>query len=120
MATHAIKAFIRQGDFFKIASALEIGAEAGMWTFQRYQSWLEKRASWFFPSADDAASSETSETLEPLIPLPSTVQPARSGFGNKPPSTDPTDVPKPAPAQTGGRIEIEPHEGGLEDLLRRL
>ena len=43
MATHAVKNFIRNRDFFKIISALETGAEHGMWTFQRYAKWLESR-----------------------------------------------------------------------------
>src|SRR5712672_983190 len=42
MATHAVKNFIRNRDFFKIASAIEAGAEHAMWTFQRYRNWLEK------------------------------------------------------------------------------
>src|SRR6266852_6396668 len=39
--TNPVKAHIRNRDFFKIISALEIGAEHGMWTFQRYCNWLE-------------------------------------------------------------------------------
>jgi RNA polymerase sigma factor (sigma-70 family) len=33
---------------------------------------------------------------------------------------EPIDTPTTATPATSGRIEIEPHEGGLEDLLRRL
>lgn len=120
MVTHAIKAFIRQGDFFKIASALEIGAEAGMWTFQRYQGWLEKRTNWFIPRGDDSPDGEVNETSEPLAPLPSSWQAAKPGTASKPPPAHTMDTPKPPASGTGGRIEIEPHEGGLEDLLRRL
>jgi twitching motility protein PilT len=36
VATHAVKNFIRSREFFKISSALETGAEHGMWSFQRY------------------------------------------------------------------------------------
>src|SRR5712672_598574 len=39
--TIPIKSFIRNGDFFKIITTLETGAEHGMWTFTRYQTWLE-------------------------------------------------------------------------------
>src|SRR5712672_1036690 len=42
MPTFPVRNFIRNRDFFKIISALEIGAEQGMWTFQRYCAWLEK------------------------------------------------------------------------------
>jgi len=50
MGTHAIKNFIRNRDYFKIASALETGAEHGMWSFQRYRSWLESRGNWSIPA----------------------------------------------------------------------
>ena len=49
MATHAVKNFIRTREFFKIMSALETGAEHGMWTFQRYAKWLENRKNFFVP-----------------------------------------------------------------------
>ena len=49
MATHAVKNFIRTREFFKIISALETGAEHGMWTFQRYAKWLEGRSNFFVP-----------------------------------------------------------------------
>src|SRR6266850_7279846 len=49
IGTHAIKNFIRNRDFFKIISSLETGAEHGMWSFQRYRAWLEKRKNWSIP-----------------------------------------------------------------------
>src|SRR5690348_11598494 len=55
MATHAVKNFIRNGDFFKIVSSLETGAEHGMWSFQRYRSWLENRTTWHIPGQSPEA-----------------------------------------------------------------
>src|SRR5712672_11955 len=49
MATHAVKNFIRNRDFFKIASALETGADHGMWSYQRYRTWLDNRTRWNNP-----------------------------------------------------------------------
>src|SRR5258705_2151201 len=40
---------IRNRDFFKIISSLETGAEHGMWSFQRYRSWVENRTNWYVP-----------------------------------------------------------------------
>ncbi len=51
MATLPIKNYIRNRDFFKIISSLETGLEHGMWTFQRYRSWLDKRATFSPPLA---------------------------------------------------------------------
>src|SRR5688572_31812538 len=59
--TMAVKNFIRMGDFFKIISAMEMGAESGMWTFARYQTWLEKKKTWYFPASDETPDSEPTE-----------------------------------------------------------
>src|SRR5438093_6949854 len=47
--TNPVKAHIRSREFFRIMSVLETSAEHGMWTFQRYNQWLEKRTNWFIP-----------------------------------------------------------------------
>ena len=63
--THAVKNFIRTRDFFKITSSLETGAEHGMWTYQRYRTWLDARKNWFIPGKSaEAAESDTAETAE--------------------------------------------------------
>src|SRR5438445_10962375 len=73
MATHAVKNFIRNRDFFKITSSLETGADHGMWTFLRYRSWLETKKNWFVPGqtpepAEPEAAEETtsSPSMAPL------------------------------------------------------
>jgi twitching motility protein PilT len=119
MATHATKAFIRQGDFFKIASAIEIGAESGMWTFQRYQTWLEKRTNWFLGRGEEPLEADLPE-IEPLPPLPASAQDAKPPPTIRPAPAPAEDMPRARTSAGPGRIEIEPHEGGLEDLLRRL
>src|SRR5436190_2895969 len=53
--TNPVKMFIRNREFFKINQVMETGAEAGMWTFARYQAWLSKRTSWHLPNANDEA-----------------------------------------------------------------
>src|SRR3954447_21298048 len=62
--TLPIKNHIRNGDFFKIISSMETGAEHGMWTFARYQAWMETRKTWFVPSETESA--ETEPAGEPL------------------------------------------------------
>ena len=111
-ATHAVKAFVRQGDFFKIASALETGAEYGMWSLQRYQAWIEKRTQWHSPQREDPPDSEpaTHQTTA-TVPGAELIKPVPTSSHSEP------RRPKPVPT---GRIEIEPHEGGLEDLLKGL
>ncbi len=109
--TNPVKAHIRNRDFFKIISALETGGEQGMWTFQRYGTWLEKRTNWYVPEQNpEAPDSDADEA------------PAAAGLSL-------LTAPKPAvpeqkgrvaasSAQSGKRIEIEPMEGGFGKILK--
>src|SRR4051812_8040852 len=71
MASHAVKNFIRNRDFFKIVSPLETGAEHGMWSFQRYRTWLENRTNWYIPGQPpEAPEAEPAETATSPAMLP--------------------------------------------------
>ena len=105
------KAFIRNREFFKIQQALETGAEHGMWTFDRYQTWMSRRSQWHVPDAnEEAPDSEPEEGVSPAsLPAP-------------PPHPHPKPVAaasRPSP-RAGGPIEIEPVEGGLDELIKKL
>jgi twitching motility protein PilT len=114
MPTHAVKNFIRTRDFFKIPSCLETGADHGMWSWQRYRTWLEARTKWFIPGqtpeppdSDSPDPGALSRTLADFVPL------------SKASRTDKSSTPKsPAPA-TSERIEIEPVEGEFGKILKR-
>ncbi len=116
VSTNAVKNFIRNRDFFKIAASLETGAEHGMWSFPRYQAWLEKRTQWFVP--DETAEPPDTETGETVLPA-ALARPISS-----PVSARPGLAPKHAPSQAtatpdeSGRIEIEPVEE-FEKILRK-
>jgi twitching motility protein PilT len=116
VATHAVKNFIRNRDFFKIVSALETGAEHGMWTFQRYRTWLDNRTNWAIAGQNseppDTESSETPAAVPSLPAFPVGAKAAR-------PLKKPGAVPS-APAPTSpGRIEIEPVESEFGRILKR-
>ncbi len=113
--TMAIKNFIRTGDFFKIPSAMETGAEHGMWTFQRYQSWLENKKTWHLANTDEKPDSEPADFSSAVTSLPALsigAKPARPE--NKPAAESPG-----LSAKSSGPIEIEPVEGGLDELLKK-
>jgi twitching motility protein PilT len=81
--THAVKNFIRNREFFKIASALETGGEHGMWTFPRYRAWLDKRTSWHIPG----------QTPEPAVAEPGEARSAVPGLPGLPGLTPPGGQP---------------------------
>lgn len=135
LPTHAVRAFVRAGDFFKINQVMETGAESGLWTFARYQTWLENRKSWHLPSSaeqaePDAESGETNPLPGALPPLPTLVASAPAAPAGLPGSVAGSASPRPAglgrPAGAGpgaggkpaGPIEIEPVEGGLSQVLK--
>jgi twitching motility protein PilT len=113
MSSLPIKNFIRNRDFFKIVSTVETGAEHGMWTFQRYRGWLDKRSSFHAPSRE-------TEVEEEEAPMPARSAP-------RPPAAPPTPgrgsaaapAPSARPERTeAGRIDIEPTEI-FEKILKK-
>jgi twitching motility protein PilT len=108
--TTPVKAFIRNRDFFKLPQVLETGADHGMWSFERYQRWMAKRTQWYTPSPQDEAP-DPEEPVAEAIPM-AVKAPIRSP---KPSHATPTDTGRPS-----GPIEIEPVEGGMDEVIKRL
>lgn len=109
-----VKTFIRNRDFFKLPQALETGAEFGMWSFDRYQSWMAKRAQWHVPNAEDEAPDQEEAAGNNASPAP-----GKSGSQSPAQETRPS-LHTPDPKRPAGPIEIEPVAGGLEELIKRL
>ncbi len=51
LASSAAKGTLRSGQLSQIANVILAGGEEGMWTFDRYQRWMEQRTDWVRPSA---------------------------------------------------------------------
>jgi twitching motility protein PilT len=116
MATHAVKNFVRNRDFFKITSSLETGAEHGMWTFQRYRTWLDNRKNWSMTEQNSEGSEGEAEEARPTSPvLPAFLSAPKSGKAEKGPSAQPPVPAKPSST----RIEIEPMESEFGKILKR-
>jgi len=113
VATHAVKNFIRTREFFKISSALETGAEHGMWSYPRYVKWLDTRTSFFTPGQNaeppDSEATETAFAPAPLMPASAAtkLEPKAKSF-----------TPPPG-ARDVNRIEIEPVEGEFGKILKK-
>jgi len=109
--THAIKNFIRRHEFHHIMSSLETGADHGMWTFARYRAWMASRRDWYIPAKHPKEALPTDDIppgkrLSSLSTPAAVSVPARAVSSSQPPGT--------------GRIEIEPDDGGLEKILKKL
>ncbi len=116
LASHPVKNFIRRGEFFKIVTAMETGADQGMWTYQRYRMWLDGRKDWHIPGVSGEKEEELPEVSEPVAPL---TAPLETGAG----VVAPKAATKPGTAtakEKGERVEIEPVEGGLDAIISKL
>jgi twitching motility protein PilT len=49
MPTSGARGTIRNGNFSQIATVLQSGGEEGMWTFERYQRWMDQVIDWVRP-----------------------------------------------------------------------
>jgi twitching motility protein PilT len=81
LPTSGAKGVIRSGNFSHIATVLQSGGEEGMWTFDRYQRWMDQVTDWVRPPSAAAlraqveanpgrASSARMSPAPPLSPSP--------------------------------------------------
>jgi len=54
LPTSGARGTIRSGNFSQIATVLQSGGEEGMWTFDRYQRWMEQVTDWVRPPSSAA------------------------------------------------------------------
>ena len=116
MPIHAVKNFIRRGEFFKMMSCMETGADQGMWTYARYRTWLDAKSNWYMPGSesDDEIAGDLPPTEEAIVALPPVT--ARTA-----PQPVESPVTSSSPARPkSGRLEIEPEEGGLNAIISKL
>jgi twitching motility protein PilT len=109
--THAVKAFIRNRDFFKIISALETGADHGMWSYQRYRTWVDQKKNWSIPGQESEPPDSEAPDAPVTAPLAPTAKPAAAPEKTAPGVTN--------PSRTSHRIEIEPMETEFGKILKR-
>jgi twitching motility protein PilT len=87
------KGTIRTGNFSQLANVLQSGGEEGMWTFDRYQRWMDQVSDWVRPAQTavlhpseqrkavfDVSTHGPSVKPVPTQPSPTNLRPARSGM----------------------------------------
>jgi twitching motility protein PilT len=66
LPTSGAKGTIRNGNFSHIATVLQSGGEEGMWTFERYQRWIDQVADWVRPPSAAALRAQ----IDSMAPRP--------------------------------------------------
>jgi len=80
LTSSAAKGTIRAGQFGHLANVIQSGGDEGMWSFDRYQRWIEQNRDWVIPSksALPEPPRPAAAPLPPLAPsLPPTPRPRR-------------------------------------------
>jgi twitching motility protein PilT len=111
LANTAAKGTIRAGQLSQIANVIQAGGEDGMWTFDRYQRWIEQKKDWIRPApAASLAEEQDTVTVTPRASFTKTSAPPRTtATAPKRPSA----APKAAAPPGDGPIEI-PVEDDLD------
>ena len=89
-ASSGAKGTIRAGQFSQIANVLQSGGDDGMWTFERYQRWLQQKRDWVQPTA-----------------APAPVLPQRRAADQAPPQQQPVERPPVASGDPPVEITID-------------
>jgi twitching motility protein PilT len=82
LGSSAAKATVRAGQFSQIANVILAGGEDGMWTFDRYQRWMEQKTDWVRPVPARSAAPD-GEMVKVVSAPKATASPAQ---GSMPPA----------------------------------
>ncbi|HET9390661.1 MAG TPA: ATPase, T2SS/T4P/T4SS family [Steroidobacteraceae bacterium] len=100
LASTAARGTIRAGQFSNLANVIQSGGEDGMWSFERYQRWMQQNRAWM---------------RAPVAPPPAPAPPAPAAVVERP-AAAPADAAGPAQGTAApGEITIE-EDMDLEEL----
>jgi len=120
---------IRAGNFSQITNVIQSGGEEGMWTFDRYQRWIEQQSDWARPAPDAASYSSAAATQSPLTRTalensalaPGPAAQAQTGLPQSPRPANPapsirSQTPSKKPAPLEDVIEVPADDLNLAQL----
>jgi twitching motility protein PilT len=79
LASSGAKGTIRAGQFGSLGNVIQSGGDEGMWTFDRYQRWVEQQRDWVRPAAPAAGGAEQDGVIRPAAARVSAPPGATSG-----------------------------------------
>ena len=109
----AAKGTIRSAQMSQIANVILSGGEDGMWTFDRYQRWMEQKSDWVRPAAR-ATGAETSKFVS--VPKAAPSGPSSPASAPQTPSTSTTAADSPTEITINEDIDLDE----LAELARKV
>ena len=80
LASSGARGTLRAGQFSHIPNVILAGGEEGMWTFDRYQRWMEQKTDWVRPAAvRPSPADETARVVSVPKPAPTRSPPPTAG-----------------------------------------
>ena len=116
VANTSARSNIRAGQFSQIISVIQAGGEEGMWSFDRYQRWMEQKKDWIKPSQ----ATPLNEKEVRAAFGPGNAGQARHAPSLRTPASSAPSQEKQGSGENDFRIEIAPVEEDLEDLARKI
>jgi len=123
LASSGAKGTIRSGQFGGIANVIQSGGDDGMWTFDRYQRWMEQQREWVRPAAlPSGAGAMESDTIRPaaarVTPPAGAIAPTRApvSAGRKAATPAPPSAAVPEEVNIDEEMDLEE----LAELARRI
>jgi twitching motility protein PilT len=126
LGSSAAKATVRSGQLNQIANVILSGGEEGMWTFERYQRWMEQKSDWVRPAARMAAAASPAEMVK-VVNVPKSVAPkpaaapSRASPGSRSTPAAASSARAPAadsPSEISIDEDLDPNE--LAELARKI
>ena len=110
-ANIAAKGTIRSGQFSQIANVIQAGGEDGMWTFDRYQRWMEQKKDWVRATPAATVAEESVSAAPPARANLSNVGVPKPVLPKAPVIKRPRAAP---PTATAPRSEVSAGEAPIE------
>jgi twitching motility protein PilT len=127
LASSGAKGTIRAGQFGGIANVIQSGGDEGMWTFERYQRWMEQQREWVRPVIPPVGISDTEAPVRAeMVRTPSVgrAAPKSAADSTSAAAARPIGQSAPAKAQVEGPEEITLDEevdlNEIQELARQI
>src|SRR5882724_1723195 len=115
LANIAAKGTIRGGQLSQIANVIQGGGEDGMWTFDRYQRWIEQKKDWARPPS----SASVAQASEPAAPVARPIRPNLPTTRSAVPKPTARQRPAVTPPGEGQEISIQ-EDTDLAELAKQI
>jgi len=119
LPTSGVRGTIRSGNFSQLANVLQAGGEEGMWTYDRYQRWMEQATDWVrpAPAAPVRDMGESEEAVRASSPRLSNTGLASTGIC----STAAISKPNPATgaplSRSSPKVKSAPGASPADDII---